>query len=121
MSDERPSGVAARIQGWYYVVTGIWPIIDIDSFQLVTGPKTDLWLVRTVGVLVTVIGATLLLAARWRRLDSPVVLLAVGSALGLAAIDTVYVMAERISSVYLLDAAAELVLAGFWVLGRVRR
>ncbi|HKB37693.1 MAG TPA: hypothetical protein VKD72_14695, partial [Gemmataceae bacterium] len=24
---------------------GVWPLVNIDTFQLVTGPKTDLWLV----------------------------------------------------------------------------
>jgi hypothetical protein len=121
MSGERIIAFAARVQGWYYVVTGVWPILDIDSFQLVTGPKVDLWLVRTVGVLVTIIGATLLLAVRQRRLDAPTVLLAVGSALGLASIDIVYVLVGRIPPVYLLDAGAEIVLAGLWAVGRTRR
>jgi hypothetical protein len=48
----------ARVQGWFYLLTGLWAILDIDSFQRVTGPKVDLWLVKTVGVLVIVIGAT---------------------------------------------------------------
>jgi hypothetical protein len=43
--------LAAR-QGVYYLLTGVWPLPSIGSFQRVTGPKTDLWLVRTVGVLV---------------------------------------------------------------------
>lgn len=120
MTDERMSRLVARVQGWYYVLTGVWPILDIDSFQLVTGPKLELWLVRTVGVLVTVIGATLLVAARQRRLDAPIALLAIGSALGLAAIDLVYVLAGRIPTVYLLDAAAEIVLAGLWAVSRAR-
>ena len=42
--------------------TGIWPLLDIESFQDVTGSKTDLWLVRTVGVLVAVIDGVVLLA-----------------------------------------------------------
>jgi hypothetical protein len=121
MGGERIIAFAARAQGWYYVVTGVWPILDMDSFVLVTGPKLDLWLVRTVGVLVTVIGATLLVAVRQRRVDAPIVLLAVGSALGLASIDTVYVLVGRIPPIYLLDAAAELALVALWGVGRVRR
>jgi hypothetical protein len=121
MTGERMIAFAARAQGWYYVVTGVWPILDIDSFQLVTGPKVDLWLVRTVAVLVTVIGATLLVAVRQRRLDAPIVLLAVGSALGLASIDIVYVVVGRIAPIYLLDAVAEIVLVALWAVGRALR
>jgi hypothetical protein len=108
----------ALIQGFYFLVTGIWPLLHIQSFLLVTGPKTDLWLVKTVGVLVGVIGAVLLGAARSRRITREIVLLAVGSALGLAMIDLVY--ARHFSPVYLADAAAELCLVLFWAIGRAR-
>jgi hypothetical protein len=107
----------ALLQGGFYVVTGIWPLVDIVSFQIVTGPKTDLWLVRTVGVLVTVIGAVLIAASRSRRITPEIVLLAVGAALGLAAIDLRYALAGRISAVYLADAVAEIGLSLLWWLG----
>jgi hypothetical protein len=105
----------AVIQGVFYLATGIWSLLDIVSFQLVTGPKTDLWLVRTVGVLVTVIGAVLLLAGRGRRVTDEIVLLAVGSALGLAAIDVIYAVSGRISAIYLADAVVEVGLALLWL------
>ena len=110
----------ALVQGVFYVVTGLWALVDLDSFMAVTGPKTDHWLVKTVGVLVTVIGAVLLLAGRTRRITGEIVLLAVGSALALAAIDVVYVSSGTISPIYLLDAVAELGLAGGWLLARGR-
>jgi hypothetical protein len=107
----------ALIQGLFYVATGVWPLIDIVSFQVVTGPKTDLWLVRTVGVLVTVIGAVLIAASRTRRVTPEIVMLAVGSALALAAIDLRYALAGRISAVYLADAAVEIALSVLWWIG----
>ena len=108
----------ALVQGVFYLATGIWPLIDIDSFQAVTGPKMDLWLVRTVGVLVAVIGAVLVTAARRQRLGAEIMLLAVGSALGLAAIDIIYVLSGTISPIYLADAVAEIGLVAAWILGR---
>jgi len=106
----------ALIQGIFYVATGVWPLIDIVSFQLVTGPKTDLWLVKTVGVLVTVIGLVLLSAARSRRITNEIVLLAAGSALALAGIDLIYALSGRISAVYLGDAVVEIGLAVLWAI-----
>jgi hypothetical protein len=120
MNGERITALVARIQGWFYVATGVWPILDIDSFEAVTGPKTDGWLVKTVGVLVTVVGAVLLVATRARRYDDAIVLLAVGSALGLAAIDLIYALSGTIAPVYLADAGAEVVLAAFWLIGHAR-
>jgi hypothetical protein len=110
----------ALFQGVFYVLTGVWPLIDIVSFQIVTGPKTDLWLVRTVGVLVAVIGTVLIAASRTRRVTPEIVLLAMGSALGLAAIDLRYALAGRISAVYLADAVAEIGLALAWWVGSRR-
>jgi hypothetical protein len=121
VSDTRWLPRVALIQGGFYLATGIWPLLDIGSFQDVTGPKTDLWLVRTVGVLVAVIGGVLLLAARRGRITDEIVVLAVGSALGLAAIDVIFTMAGTISPVYLADAAAEVGLAVLWGWGRLRR
>jgi hypothetical protein len=109
----------ALVQGVFYIATGLWALVDLDSFMAVTGPKVDHWLVKTVGALVTVIGAVLVVSGRSRRVTPEVVLLAVGSALALAAIDVVYVSAGRISSIYLLDATAEVGLAVAWaVAGR---
>lgn len=44
------------IQGLYLLFTALWALIDIDSFMRLTGPKTDIWLVKTVSVLLLAIG-----------------------------------------------------------------
>jgi hypothetical protein len=111
----------AAVQGLFYLATGVWPLLHIDSFTAVTGPKTDLWLVYTVGVLVAVVGAVLLLAARSGRTSPEVAVLAVGCTLGLAGIDVVFVGRGEIAPVYLADAAAEVVFAAWWLLARARR
>jgi hypothetical protein len=109
------SAYVLLIQGLYYVLTGLWPLFSIDTFQMVTGPKTDLWLAQTVGVLIGVIGLVLL-AALWRGwATAEVVLLATGSALALTGIDIVFVVQQVISRIYLLDAAAEAVLLAAWI------
>ena len=104
----------AQGQAVFYVTTGVWPLVSIDTFQRVTGPKVDLWLVKTAGVLITAVGAVLGLAGRRRRVTPEIALLAVGCAAGLTAIDVVYVAKRRISPVYLLDALAELGLIALW-------
>jgi hypothetical protein len=47
------------VQGIYWLVTGVWGLVDIVSFMKVTGPKTDVWLVKTVSVLIVVISLSL--------------------------------------------------------------
>ena len=39
------------IQGIWYAITGLWPLLSYRTFAQVTGDKHDRWLVRTVAVL----------------------------------------------------------------------
>jgi hypothetical protein len=122
-SEQRSRGIAillAWFQGIYYVVAGFWPIPAIDSFMLVTGPKTDIWLVKTVGLLLVAIGAVLCLAARRRRVGLETSVLAIGAALALTVIELVYVANGTISGIYLLDAVVEVCLAIGWLLTAAR-
>ena len=83
MTDPSWFSILAWLHGGFYFFTGIWPIISIDTFQRVTGPKTDLWLVRTVGAVLAVIGLALAVAG-YRDSPTPeVILLAVGAAAAL--------------------------------------
>lgn len=53
-----PRAVAAA-HAAYYVCTGLWSILHRRSFEAVSGPKREYWLVRTVGALATAVGAAL--------------------------------------------------------------
>ena len=107
-------------QAVYYLVTGIWPVISLRTFEAVTGPKTDDWLVRTVGLLAAVIGATIGVAARRGQRTPELLVLAFGSALAFAAIDLIYALGGVISSIYLADAALQGIGVALlaWSLGR---
>ncbi len=108
----------AQIHAAYFLVTGIWPFLSRRSFEAVTGPKQDYWLVQVVGSLVAVIGASLAAASRQDRAleTSPLQILAIGSAASLGAADVAFAARRRISRIYLADAAAEAALVGAWVL-----
>ena len=108
-------------QGAFYLLTGIWPLVSIRTFEMVTGPKVDRWLVKTVGVLVSVIGGVLILAGCRRQQTPEIPLLAAGSAAGLTAIDVVYSTSGRISKIYLADALAETMLVAAWAYVWFRR
>jgi len=97
-----------RVQGGYYLVTGLWPLVHLTSFEALTGPKVDDWLVHMVGLLAAVIGATLLVAVRQGTRTREIYVLALGSAFAFAAIDIWYALQGRIAPVYLADAVVEL-------------
>lgn len=98
------------LQALYYVVFGIWPLLHRESFQAVTGPKTDHlvtghegdhWLVNTVALLITSVGVVLLLAAWRQTVTLEISMLGALSALSLATIDVLYFFRNTISPVYL--------------------
>ena len=103
-------------QGIYTGSTALWGIIDIDSFQAVTGPKTDLWLVKTVSVVLLAIGISFIMQALRPGNPLPIMLLAILSSAGLATIDMYYAFRDVISPVYLADAVVEIIFFISWVI-----
>jgi hypothetical protein len=79
------------------------------------GPKTDLWLVKTVGVLIAAIGEVLLWSGLAGNVSPGIVLLAITSAAALATVDINYAFKGVISKIYLLDAITEGCLVFFWI------
>jgi len=104
----------AWAQGAYFVLTGAWALVHLESFLWVTGPKTDLWLVRTISLLIGAVGLALLVAALRQAVTLEVALLAVLSALALGAADVVFATSDVIRDVYLLDALVEAALVALW-------
>src|SRR5690606_25710327 len=98
-------GNAFLIQGIYFVVTGIWPLLNMASFITATGPKQDTWLVEMVGLLSASIGLTYI-SANLRRKPLPI-LLGYTTSLSFLIMDVVYVMRGKIDRIYLLDASIQ--------------
>src|SRR3954468_24319759 len=107
----------AWIYAIYFLLTGMWPVVHIKSFMAVTGPKTDLWLVRTVGLLITAVGLCVAIAAAQRQIQLHALVLAIASSGFLLLIDMIYVARGVFARIYLLDAAVELLLIIAWVIG----
>jgi hypothetical protein len=105
----------ARFQGAYFALTALWALVDVDSFQAVTGPKTDLWLVKTVALLILVVAAALLSMSRRRPFPPDGRWLGLAAAAALGGVDVVYVLQGTISRIYLLDAALEGALVVAWL------
>lgn len=102
-------------QGLYFGATGLWPVIHLRSFEAITGPKPEGWLVKTVGGLLTAIGIGLAASSRRPTLAREWALLAVASAAALGAVDVWYGgVRRRISPIYLADAPIELALILGW-------
>lgn len=114
-----PARLGVAAQAAYFLTSGLWAVAHRRSFEAVTGPKADYWLVRVVGGLAAAIGAALALGAR-REPGPETVALAAGSAATFALADAVYVARGRIRRVYLLDLAAEAAFLAWPLAARAR-
>jgi len=84
------------------------------SFEKITGPKRDKWLVRTVGVLIVVIGCVLLSSAWAVAFPWPAALLGSLTAAGLILVDMIAWWTRTVSRIYLADAVVELAILTGW-------
>ncbi|UZX04359.1 hypothetical protein F8G81_18385 [Arthrobacter sp. CDRTa11] len=104
----------ALTQGSFNLITGLWPLVHMRSFEAVSGPKTDKWLVRTVSGLLVTVGIVQLGSSNSPDGVRQARRLGIGTAATLAAIDLIYGGTGRISKIYLLDAAVELMWIRRW-------
>ena len=104
-------------QGIYTFLTAAWPIIDIESFLFVTGYKTDIWLVKTVSILLLVISIVLLFSTpSFKQVNYQVALLALLVAIGMAYVDFYYSLNKTISKIYMADGFVEIVFVVGWLI-----
>lgn len=103
----------AGLHAAYLIVTGVWPLVHRRSFEAVTGPKPELWLVRTIGGLAAACGVTLGAAVVRNRRPPEVQVLAFAEAAAFAAAD-LYAAATR-SRVYLGDVAFQAACLPAWL------
>ena len=103
-------------QGVYTLLTAVWPLVDIQSFMRVTGPKTDIWLVKTVGAILIPISITLMSYA-WIKTDKrPALLLGMLTCISFIVIDFYYASADVISDIYMLDGLLEIGFLIYWII-----
>jgi hypothetical protein len=102
-------------QSIYILVTAIWPLVHIESFMLVTGPKHDVWLVKTVGALLIPVGTCLLSFLFFKANQWPAIVLGLLTALSFMIIDFYYALTDVISDIYMADGAIEFIFFIGWL------
>ena len=104
----------ALLHGAYWLVGGVWPVVSMDTFEAVTGRKTDRWLSKTMGLMMAAVGGCLLASARRGGPSVDLSQVAASTALVVSGAGTYYASSGRISKMYLVDAAAEALLVLGW-------
>lgn len=114
LASRRPENPVPFVQGVYYLLVGLTPLLAGSHLDGFGGPDSDPWLVRAYGLLVASIGVALLAASRRREAVAETGRLAVGVAVVLALADVVFVTNRAVPTVYLLDAAIEVAFVCWW-------
>jgi hypothetical protein len=107
--------VLIGVQATYIFLTALWPLIDIHSFMLVTGYKTDVWLVKTVGALLIPISLTMGSYLIIRADERPLIILGGGTAVSFICVDFYYALGDVISDIYLLDGVLQIGFVAAWI------
>jgi hypothetical protein len=97
----------ARAHGAFNVAGGLWPLLNMRSFEWVFGPKTDDWLERTTAGLLVSAGWSQLRAAGTTEGCAQARRIGLGTAATFLAIDVYYVANGRLRWTYLLDGLME--------------
>ena len=103
-------------QSVYYLITAVWPLVDIQSFMQVTGYKTDQWLVKTVGALLVPVAICLGIHLFIRTNMIAAMTLGAGCAIAFLVIDLYYALNDVISDIYLLDGIAQFGFLVWWAI-----
>lgn len=102
-------------QASYILVTALWSLVDIASFMDVTGGKTDVWLVKTVGALLVPVAACLYSHLFLETDRRPALILGSLTAVAFASIDFYYALTDVISDIYMADGILEIIFLAAWV------
>lgn len=78
--------------------------------MFVTGPKTDIWLVKTLGLIILALSVGLFIACYRNETTITIRVIAILFATAVLFGDTYYSLIGRISKVYLGDAIAEAII-----------
>jgi hypothetical protein len=103
------------IQSIYMLLTGVWPLLDITTFIEVTGPKRDIWLVKTVGALLIPLSIALFYQLFTKERVTAILLGALSS-IAFGAIDFKYALDDTISDVYLVDGVVQCMFLLSWLI-----
>lgn len=103
------------VQSAYTLLTALWPLIDIKSFMIVTGYKTDIWLVKTVGALLIPVAVTLGSHLFIQGSHRHAIILGALTAAAFSCIDFYYALNDVISDIYMVDGFLELIFLSLWI------
>src|SRR5688572_2332657 len=114
MSIRKVYNALCIVQGLYTLLTALWALTHIDSFIRVTGPKTDIWLVKTVAAILLSIATCFLYGPFVKQDHFLVIVVGITSSAALASIDFYYTGNNTINKIYQADGYLQVLFFLLW-------
>ncbi len=115
MEQTRLSRYLILAHGGYLCIGGLWPLIHMDSFEAVTGPKVDEFLVRSIALILLLTAAVLFSQLHGKELELSAVIMGMGISLILGSIAIISAALGYIRAVYFLDGALHVLFGIGWL------
>lgn len=103
------------VQGTYYLLIGLWPIVAFDSLPAASAAADHPWSLPAYGLVLAVIGIWLLVAGRKRDALAETARSGILVALVVASVDVLLVVHGTAPLVYLADAVVQCAFVVWWV------
>jgi hypothetical protein len=103
------------VQGTYYLLIGLWPLVALDSLPTASAAADHAWSLPAFGLVVAVVGLWLLTAGRKRNALAEISRLGILVALVVASVDVLLVIHGTAPLVYLADAVIQCAFVLWWV------
>lgn len=103
---QRPETPVQLLQGWYYLVGGLWVTIWITSLQSPTLPWIDLyhdWIVRIAGLCVAVVGVWLIYSSRRAKAPRGAILVSTFLSISLALSEAIALFNGVLPTTFLIE------------------
>lgn len=113
--------LVGKLQGAYYMLAGLWPLVAPDHFMSFTGARAELWLAQMLGALMAAAGIVLWQGTQQRCINASVPLLGVLVAMGLLGAELNYVSEQTLARSYLMEGVAEFAFLIGWAAFSLRR
>jgi hypothetical protein len=110
----RPANPVPFVQGFYYVLVGLTPLLAGGRAGTNLWPDSDSGMQRAIGLIVAAVGVLLLAAARKGGAAAETGRVAVATAVVLAVADVAFFVRGMLPNVYLLDAVIQVGFVCWW-------
>jgi hypothetical protein len=106
--------IVALVHGVYLMLSGAWPLVDMRSFELVTGPRADHMATRAVAGMSVALGLALLWCVRRGVVEAPLRFVAAGSSGTLGLVMLATILPHAADTIQISLGAMHMMLALCW-------